>query len=238
MPSPPALDPRRLRGLVFDLDGTLVDSYPAITESVNAARSAFGLEPMQESEVRRHVGHGLERLMREMVGPERVEEGVRLFRERYGLVYRDGTRARPGALTTLRELRRRGYRLSVASNKPARFSELILRDLGMLEHFQAVQGPDRAGSTKPEPTMIRLCLEAMGVEPAEAAYVGDMTLDVESAAEAGIPVILVPGGSTPEADLRRTGHRLLGSLRQLLLVLPPRAPGARADAGAQHPGEG
>jgi 2-phosphoglycolate phosphatase len=228
---------------VFDLDGTLVDSYAAITESVNAARSALGFEPMEEAEVRRHVGRGLEHLMEELVGPEHVEQGVRVFRERYAQVYREGTRARPGAVMTLRELRRRGFRLAVASNKPARFSELILKDLGMLEHLATVQGPDRAGSTKPEPTMIRLCLEAMGVRPEEAAYVGDMTLDVETAAEAGVPVILVPGGSTPEAELRSTGHRILGSLRQLLLILPTRArsgpaPDPPRDSTASRPDPG
>jgi phosphoglycolate phosphatase len=223
VPQPPLPDLRRLIGLVFDLDGTLVDSYPAITSSVNRARTAFGLDPMEEQEVRKRVGHGLERLMAELVGPERAPEGVHIFREHYARVYADGTRARPGALTTLRELRRRGYRLSVASNKPARFGRLILSHLGMLEHLDAVQGPDLAGTTKPEPTMIRLCLEAMSALPGEAAYVGDMTLDVESAREAGLPVMLVTGGSTPEAELRSTGHRVLGSLRELLIILPARA---------------
>ncbi len=235
MPAPPLLDLRRLLGLVFDLDGTLVDSYPAIASSVNAARTAFGLEPMPEPEVRRRVGHGLERLMAELVGPERAAEGVRIFREHYARVYADGTRARPGALATLRELRRRRYRLSVASNKPARFGELVLAHLGMLEHLDAVQGPDLAGTTKPEPTMIRLCLEAMAVGPGEAAYVGDMTLDVESAAEAGLPVMLVTGGSTPEAELRSTGHRVLGSLRDLLVILPARARLGAAPASSPAP---
>ena len=222
MQAPPPLDPAAVRGIVFDLDGTLVDSYAAITESLNHARAAFSLEAMSQDDVRLRVGHGLESLVAELVGPDRVEAGVRLFRERYAAAFRAGTRAIEGAHRAIHELARRGFPLAVASNKPARFSEAILEQLDMRSPFSVVQGPDRAGCTKPDPRMIGLCLEGMGVRAAQALYVGDMVLDVDSAARAGVPVVLVPGGSSPLAELRATGQRLVRDLDELLDLLPRR----------------
>jgi phosphoglycolate phosphatase len=206
--------------LVFDLDGTLVDSYSAIAASLNHARSSFGLPPLPTAQIRRTVGRGLERLVADLLGAERAVEGVRRFREHYGRTFRSSTRALPGARATLRTLHRRGYRMAVASNKPARFGASILSDTGMLPYLLEVQGPDRAGTTKPEPTMIRNCLQAMELSAAEALYVGDMVLDVESAARAGLPVVLVEGGSSTSAELRSTGQRILPAIESLARLLP------------------
>lgn len=215
-----ALPPGRYRGVVFDLDGTLVDSFGAIARSVNRARSAFGLSPMGEPDVRRIVGRGLESLMADVVGPDRVEEGVKLFREHYARVFADETTALPGAEETVRTLHGRGYRLAVASNKPARFGAPILERLGMLPYVRAVEGPDTAGATKPDPAILGACLRGMGVRPAETLYVGDMVLDVETADRAGIDVVLVPGGASGAEELRETGRAVLESIVDLLELLP------------------
>jgi len=219
MPSPPSLDPGRIRAIVFDLDGTLVDSYAPITASLNRARRAYDLPEMAVDEVRRSVGHGLESLIADLVGPDRVDDGVRLFREHYAASFASGTFALPEVASTLAILRDRGYRMSVASNKPARFGRAILEALDLDIHFDDVLGPDRVGHAKPHPAMIRRCLEAMQTEAGETAYVGDMVLDVETAAVAGLPVILVAGGSSSDAELAETGERVLPSLGGLLEIL-------------------
>jgi len=157
----------RVRALVFDLDGTLVDSYPAITASLNHARARFELAALPADFVRRRVGRGLEALIEEFVGPDRVEEGVGLFREHYAEVFETGTTVLPGVGETVVELRRRGYRLAVASNKPARFGRPILRAVGLEEHFDTIQGPDLAGTTKPDPRMIRACLAGLSARADE-----------------------------------------------------------------------
>jgi phosphoglycolate phosphatase len=208
-----------VRGLVFDLDGTLVDSYAAITASLNAARARFDLPPLEQEAVRRRVGRGLECLIADLVGPDRVEIGVDLFREHYAGVFAETTHALPSVPTTLRRLGRAGIRMSVASNKPARFSVPILRGLELLSWFDTVQGPDLAGTTKPDPVMIHACLAGMRIAPGEAAYVGDMPLDVRSAARAGLPVVLIQGGSATEAELRATGQTVLSSLEGLVALL-------------------
>jgi phosphoglycolate phosphatase len=122
----------------------------------------------------------------------------------------------------VRDLRARGYRLSVASNKPAEFSEQIVEELGIRATFDAVRGPEASVPPKPEPAMILACLDAMGVPPREAVYVGDMVLDVESAARAGVAAILVCGGSSAERELRATGQRVVASLPEILRLLPAR----------------
>jgi len=205
--------------VVFDLDGTLVDSYRAIASSLNHARAHHDLPPLTESEVRMRVGRGLESLIEELLGRERVEVGVRLFRSHYAKVYAEGTFLLPGVAETLELLRSRGLRLSVASNKPARFGRPILERFGLLGHMDTVQGPDVAGRTKPDPAMLTRCLQAMHSTPATTLYVGDMLLDVESAARADLPVVLVDGGSSGEQELRASGQIVIRSLDELPRVL-------------------
>jgi phosphoglycolate phosphatase len=211
---------------VFDLDGTLIDSYRAIADSLNHARSAFGLPVLEAAAVRARVGRGLESLIAELIGPEHVAEGVSLFRERYAVVHARSTVALPGVLETLRGLDGGGYAMAVASNKPARFSAPILERLGLLPYIRCVLGPDVVDSHKPEPRMIERCLEILNVSPHEAVYVGDMALDVESAARAAVPVLLVPGGSSSTSALLGTGQRVLGAFTDLARLFP-RAPGVR-----------
>ena len=211
----------RARGAVFDLDGTLVDSYSPIAESLNAARSAYGLAPLPVDVVRRSVGRGLEELITRWVGADRIEDGVRRFRECYARVYARGTVALPGVPETLEMLDASGLAMAVASNKPARFSTAILDSLGLLGRFRAVHGPDTVGSTKPDPTMIRRCLSDMELDSSRVVYVGDMPLDVESARRADLSVILVAGGSASIEELRATGEPVLERLSQL--------PGALSD---------
>ena len=221
MPSPPVLLVERIRSIVFDLDGTLVDSYGPITASLNHARRAHALPALDVDVVRRAVGHGLESLIAEWVGPDRVEDGVRLFREHYAASYATGTFPLPNVRSTLERLDRRGYRMAVASNKPARFGRAILETLGLATHVVDVLGPDLVSHAKPHPAMLRRCFELLGTGPDEAVYIGDMVLDVETAARADVPVVLVSGGSSSDEELNATRQRVLPSLDGLLGLLGP-----------------
>lgn len=210
---------RRVRAVVFDLDGTLIDSYDAISESLNHARAGWDLPPLAADVVRRAVGRGLETLVAEHVGPDRVEAGVARFRNRYARVFRSATRALPGARDTLAALSRGGVAVAVASNKPARFTRPILEATGLEPYVGSVHGPDTVGRAKPDPAMIRRCLDDLDVPSDEAIYVGDMVLDVESARRAGVRVVLVPGGSSPIDALEATGVPVLGRLEDLVAHL-------------------
>jgi phosphoglycolate phosphatase len=209
-----------VRGIVFDLDGTLIDGYRGIATALNAARAAFGLSAFTVDEVRSLVGHGLPHLMADVLGADRAPEGIAIFRGVYDRVCEEQTRLVPGVDATLAALRERGVRMSVASNKPAAYSIRILEGLCVGRLFDAVEGPDTVGSAKPDPAMILACIRAMRVPVAEALYVGDMTLDADSGERAGVRVVLVAGGSGSIEALRATGRPVLASLGELLDLLP------------------
>ena len=210
----------RVRGVVFDLDGTLIDGYRGIASALNAARSAFGLPVLPLDEVRARVGRGLPQLMIDLVGEGRAADGVEIFRRVYDRICEEETRLMPDVELTLLSLKERGLRMSVASNKPASYSNRILDHLDISDLFDAVEGPDTAGTAKPDPSMIRACVAAMRIQVEEAVYVGDMTLDAEAGARAGVPVILVAGGSSSAALLQATGCPVLPALKDLLLRFP------------------
>ncbi len=218
-------------GLIFDLDGTLVDSYSAIAEALNRARAAYELEPLDETTVRCAVGHGLESLIANWVGPERVEDGVRLFREHYAQFFERRTKALPGVDATLRRLSQAGYGMALASNKPTRFSRPILHSLGWAAWFVAVEGPDTVGTTKPATEMLATCRAKLESSRRSTRYIGDMPLDAESGRRAGIDVILVTGGSASETELRAAGPPVLSDIEALPAHLSalgwPQAPALR-----------
>ena len=189
--------------VVFDLDGTLIDGYAAIGDALAHAMQALGEAELPAETVRGMVGHGLERLLEKAVGPERAAEGVRLFRERYPHVAVEKSHLLPGVRETVEALDARGHPMAVASNKPTRFSRMILEAKGIGPRFRDIGGPDAETPAKPDPTMLLRLMAAAGASPRETVVVGDMEVDYEFARAAGCRVALIPGGS-------RTREELLG----------------------------
>src|SRR5262249_38975023 len=148
-----------------------------------------------DAAVRSMVGHGLERLLEQAVGADRAAEGVRLFRERYPEVAVAKSHLLPGVREAVETLEARGHAMAVASNKPARFSRMILEATGIARHFRGVGGPDAATPAKPDPAMLVALMRAAGAAPDDTIVVGDMEVDFEFARAAGCRVVLVPGGS-------------------------------------------
>ena len=207
--------------VIFDLDGTLIDSYGAITACFNHARVSLGLPALAEEEVRPMVGHGLEALMEQAVGAEQMAEGVRLFRVRYDTICEARTQVLPGVAATVAELHRRGFRLGVATNKPVRFAERLLRALDLMPPIAAVHGPGGSTPAKPHPAMLQSVLADLDVGRHACVYVGDMGVDVETARHAGLRVWLVPTGSASRAEVDAAGaDRVLDRFEALLPLLP------------------
>ncbi len=210
-----------VQGVLFDLDGTLIDSYAAIADSLNYALEAAGRPALPADEVRRMVGRGLESLLSDALDGHGVEQGVRHFRERYARIYTRDTHLLPEVAETVRALARRGYRMGVASNKPARFGRPILEQLGLAPPLQEILGPDLVDHPKPHPAMVRRLLEVLQLEPAQVVYVGDMPVDVETCRNAEIPCWLVSTGSATLEELESAGgDRVLLHFSDLLDLLP------------------
>lgn len=202
--------------VVFDLDGTLIDGYAAIADALSYGMRRLGRDELPLESVRGMVGHGLERLMEKAVGPDLAREGVRLFRERYPQIAVEKTELMPGVPEVLADLERRGHVLAVASNKPARFSRLILEAKGVGDRFLVISGPDERTPPKPDPAMLRAMMGLARASPAETLVVGDMEIDAEMARAAGCRVVLVPSGSRTRDELAGVpADALLANLTEL-----------------------
>jgi 2-phosphoglycolate phosphatase len=225
---------KALRAVLFDFDGTLADSYPAITASVNHVRGLHGLPPLGEPEVRRHVGRGPDHLLRATVGSNDAAD-VAAYKAHHPSVLRAGTRLMPGASEALETLAGRGLRLAVCSNKPVAFTRELLHILGVADRFALALGPEDVARPKPAPDMLLAALPRLGVTADQALYVGDMTVDVQTARAAGVPVWVVPTGSDDiDALTRAKPDRLLRDLRELAGLL-----GSNGEAWGRSPnGEG
>ncbi|WP_417768384.1 phosphoglycolate phosphatase [Stappia sp.] len=189
--------------LLFDLDGTLVDSVPDIARAANLLLETEGLEPLGVDEVRAMVGHGIPTL----VGRVFIARGRDLDAAAHAAmtarmmgIYADNltglTVPLPGALDVLEGGARAGLKLAVVTNKPEAFSREILAHFGMDAHVASVVGGDTCATCKPEPEMLLHAAAALGVSVDDAVMVGDSSADVASARAAGMRVVVVRGGYT------------------------------------------
>ncbi len=196
---------KETRLIVFDLDGTLVDSFPGIRTGLNLALSDLGLPHRDLAWVRRHVGRGASRLIAAAAGEDGNHDALMAaFRHHYSEVLTDTTQPYPGvdgALTALAA----DHTLAIASNKPLRWVERLVDHLGWRGLMASVVGPETTGTHKPDPAMIEAILEQTGRRSSESLLVGDMPVDAETGGNAGIQVIGVATGSCPADDLRAAG---------------------------------
>ena len=183
--------------VIFDLDGTLVDSAEDIAHAVNEVRDQFELAPLPLDEIESYIGNGVAKLLeRALAGSAR--ELVDRAQEIYPLIYRrrllDHTRPYPGVVPALEELDARGRTLTVLTNKPLHESIMILEGLGLRQHFAQVYGGDSFDHKKPNPTGARRLLNEAAAETHETLFVGDSSIDLQTARAAGIPCCLVTYG--------------------------------------------
>ncbi len=198
-----------IRGVIFDLDGTLIDSYEAIYLSFQYAYEKMGLAPLPYETVKRVVGLGLGHTFRELLGEDRVAQAISLFRERYEEVFRAHTRLLPDAREVLETLHRKEVRLAIATNKLGRFSRAIFESFGLVEYFSAIVGDGDVPENKPHPEMLYQALEKMRLEKSQAVFVGDSVIDIQTGKNAGLTVFAVPTGNTEREALVKAGPSVL-----------------------------
>lgn len=209
-----------LQAVIFDFDGTLADSYAAITASVNHVRARHDLQPLPENEVRRHVGRGLPYLLEQTV-PDVCQEADQLaYREHHPSVMILHTRLLPGAERALSALHHCGKRVAVCSNKPRAFTKELLEHLQIRAFVDAAFGPEDVSRPKPAPDMLLAALAWLHVPADRTLYIGDMVVDIETALAAGVRVWVVPTGSDDLAALEAAGpDRILRDLDELVPCL-------------------
>ncbi len=207
------------RGVVFDFDGTLADSYAAIAASVNHVRGHYGLRPLGVAAVKPFVGRGPEHLLaRTVPGGDPARDG-RLYRAHHPQVMRQLTRLMSGADRLTTQLHALDVKLVVCSNKPVAFTRDLLDSLGIADRFAAVLGPEDVPRPKPAPDMLLAALKKLSVEPVETLYVGGSTIDVNTGRSAGVETWVVATGSDdlPTREAARP-DRLFRGLDELAAV--------------------
>jgi phosphoglycolate phosphatase len=209
------------RIVLFDFDGTLADSFDAIIASVNYVRGTFDLPELPGKLIRKYIGHGLPLLMHDLCPGCPQEEAIARYREHHARTMEAGTRLFPGVMSTLTELTRRGFKLAVCSNKAVGFTRELVRMLKIESLLAAVLGPEDVNDKpKPDPAMLLEACRRLGATPAEAAYIGDMSVDVEAGHAAGLPVWLVHIGLVGDGTITGTPEKMLADFAEMLEYLP------------------
>ncbi len=208
--NPPPTD---IRLVIFDLDGTLVDAYPAIADSVNFMLRKMGKPQVSLRKVTRSVGWGVDTLMKGFVPPDEVKKALRIFREHHDIRLKQKVRVLPGTRALLALLKKKGVRLAVASNRPTRFCRQILKRVGIDGYFDSVICGDKVKRAKPYPDMALAILKKARVKASQAVFVGDMSVDMISARRAKVFSIAVSTGSCTLKELKAERPGLL--LRKL-----------------------
>ncbi|RIA55524.1 HAD family hydrolase [Dichotomicrobium thermohalophilum] len=215
----PDRGPHWPRAVVFDLDGTLIDSIGDIADALNATLATRGLPALPEDQIKQMVGAGVPELVRRGlsahgVPADDIKPFVRELVERYSAQPAARTRLYEGARELLAALSEAGVRLGICTNKPQGVTELVLADLGIAAHFGAVVGTTPDLPRKPDPAMLRAALDRLAVPAFDALMVGDSASDVGTARALGVPVIVLRSGYGREAPEELAADVLIDSLRE------------------------
>ena len=210
------------RTVIFDLDGTLLDTLDDLADAVNFSLSAFGLPLRAKDEVRAFVGNGIVNLLKRAIGFEhpRFAEILQTFREYYGAHCKDKTKEYAGITPLLQSLKSRGVKTAVVSNK----ADFAVKKLAA-EYFpdllaEAVGENEAAGiAKKPAPDALFAVMERLGADKATTVYVGDSEVDIQTAQNAGVECISVTWGFKDTGFLQEHGATtLVSSTEEILRV--------------------
>ena len=189
------------RTIVFDLDGTLIDTAPDLVDTLNVVFAREGLPPVPYETARNLIGGGARTMIARgieaegiVATPARIEQLFADFIAHYSDHLADRSRAFPGLTEALDSLAADGCRFAVCTNKLERLSVMLLERLNLAERFAAICGQDTFGIQKPDPEVLRRTVAAAGGTLEHAIMIGDSATDIRTARAAGIPVIAVDFG--------------------------------------------
>lgn len=219
--------------IIFDLDGTLIDSAPDIQSSINAVLGDDDLPPLSLPVVTSFIGNGISHLVSQayqhhgkILDVTELMDRTSRFSDVYANNANRQTQAFPGVMEAVRHLFDEGVKLGICTNKPALLAEKILVGLHLRTLFDAVIGGDSCKTRKPHPEPLLACCDALHADRDRCLYVGDSETDVRAARSAGLTVMLVTYGYTNLPVETLGADSLLTSLREL----QPSGPVVAADA--------
>jgi phosphoglycolate phosphatase len=208
--------------IVFDLDGTLIDTAPDLVDTLNVVFAREGWPPVPYATARNQIGGGARMMIQRgvaaegiVVAPEKLDQLFADFIAHYTEHIADRSRPFPGLIDALDELAARGCRLAVCTNKLERLSVRLLKQLNLTERFAFVCGQDTFGMQKPDPEVLRRTVAATGGDLTQAVMVGDSITDIRVARAAGIPIIAVDFGYSDLPISELGADRIISHFAQL-----------------------
>jgi phosphoglycolate phosphatase len=206
--------------LIFDLDGTLIDSKLDLAYAVNATRAHMGMGPLNIDLASSYVGNGAPVLIRRALGADAteaaVQEGLEFFLEYYREHKLDYTVLYPGVQESLDRLREARKRLAILTNKPVGVSRSIVKGLGLSAHFFQIYGGNSFDFKKPHPIGVQELMAEAGIGPAATVMVGDSSVDVETARNAGVQACGVRYGFAPQTLSDPAPDMLIDRMEELV----------------------
>ncbi len=194
---------KNIKAVIFDLDGTLADTIWEIREGANAARAEVGLPPISYDDVKRGINAGVRHLVKaSIIDPSRADDEAhiddmqRRYVAAYGRVFDKTEKPYDGLTEVVAELRKRGFKLAVLSNKPDKFVRVLATKLFGEDTFVTAKGPADGGARKPDPALTLAVMREIGptLTPCECVFVGDSNVDIETAKNAGMYSVGVSWG--------------------------------------------
>lgn len=184
------------KAVVFDLDGTLVDSAPLVASILNGMREEQGGRPIELSYYREWSSEGGATLIGKAleVGADRISEFLQQFRERYFALPTPRSSVFPGVLDALTSLKARGIRLGICSNKPEHLCHKVLRETELESSFDVVVGGDTLEKRKPDRAPLLFAIDRLAVETSDVLFVGDSGIDHATSLAASVDFLLYPSG--------------------------------------------
>ncbi len=194
---------QNIKLVIFDLDGTLVNAYAAINSSFNYVMRKLGLKPKSAGLIRRAVGWGDANLLKPYVGERNLELALSLYRRHHEHSLLKQSRLYPQVRPLLLKLKDKGYKLAVASNRPNKFSLILLRHLRIMEFFDYVLCADKLKRGKPDPEILNKIISRLAVRKSQVLYAGDMVIDAQAGRRAGIKTVIVTTGSNSLSEIKK-----------------------------------
>jgi len=205
----PSIDFSRKKLFIFDVDGTLVNAYPAIKKSLNYTLRKLNLTPVSLSKVRKSVGRG-DKIFIETFFPEELRgKALKIYRRQHKKDLAKYVKTMPYSRYLLNKLKRKGKFIAVASNRPAVFTRILLKSLGLLKYFDFVACADEVGSLKPNPKILNLIIRHFKVDKTQVLFSGGVDIDLETARRAKIDAVFIKGGSSSIASIRKYNAQVL-----------------------------
>ena len=212
--------------LVFDLDGTLIDTAPDLVETLNVIFAREGLAPVPFATARKLIGGGARAMIvrgveaeGRVLSPTQIERLFDEFIAYYTEHIADKSRPFPGLTETLDALEAQGHRFAVCTNKLESLSVLLLKQLDLAGRFSVICGQDTFGVQKPNPDILRRTIRAAGGSPEHAIMIGDSETDVRTAKSAGLPIVAVDFGYTERPIAEFEPDRIISHYTELPAAL-------------------